>query len=203
MERIIVNLEDVTSPEFKENVKIPPTENRQAYLQFEKKEKGIKEQIKKILDAQKYPLLLEKIVEFRKKFPNEYSERELEELKDFFKPLKKVYELMEQGCHVELITTMIGSSTIGLGCQTDSELCNKFNKAWCDKELFEDFWGTKFDEVVDAVGVLLDDFEQGTDINNLAEENLLHSCLVAYCLAEDNKKEDAKTQQKFIAFCKE
>ena len=203
--KIIVDPMDPFSIEFQENGKISALAQEKDvmnYIHLIEKRVEISEKLNKILTKKEYPLLLKKIIEFRTKFPDEYSKEELSELKDFFKVLKVVAKLLKH-FHFELVKTMIGASAIGLGCKTKSRLCHKYNIAFFDEEVRRDFWKTKFLEPILVVNALLDDLNESNSLEDLTKENLCKSCLVSYCLAQEDDTESDKVLEQFIAFCQE
>lgn len=203
MQKIIFNSENFTSVKRAEGLSNTSESSRNQKLLIRLTEMRVQRKIDRLVISERYPLLLEKLVGFKKRFLYTYFENNSLELKDFFVVLRRICRLLHHRLHLEVVMKIMMYSINGLKCELRMNARHEIKVTMLHERVCEDFWKTKVLETLIVVRNLLQDLYDGVDLDDLTEENLRKSHLVAYCLSHNNDKDSCKIFGHFIAFCQE
>ena len=203
MQKIIFNSEDFTSVKRTEGLSNTSESPRNQKLLVRLTEMRVQRKIDRLVISERYPLLLEKLVGFKKRFLYTYFENNSLELKDFFVVLRRICRLLQHRLHLEVVMRTMSYSINGLKYELRMNARHEIKVTMLHERVCEDFWKTKVLETLIVVRNLLQDLYEGVDLDDLTEENLRKSHLVAYCLSQTKDKDSCKIFGHFLAFCNE
>lgn len=157
MEKIIVSMANPDAIEVRENQRLDPRYGDGTHSTFpglKLKESKVLYVVNKLLEAHQLPLIIQKSIELGAFDKEEDKDAKLDA---FFVVLLKAKNLLDEGFHVLIISSMLGcacghESKLGYGAFDE-----KFTRAFTDPEVRKDFWGTEYLLPIELVrAVLLD-----------------------------------------------
>lgn len=152
MEKIIVSMADHDAIEVRENQRLDPRYGdgtHSTFLALKVKEDKVRNVVNKLLKENRFPFVIQKFLDY-----GTFEDKETE-LMDFFVVLLKAKNLLDEGFHVLIISSMLRCAAgheSKLGYGTFDE---KFFRAYTDIDVRKDFWGTEHLLPIELVGDLL------------------------------------------------
>lgn len=186
------------SVEMKENRSVRQhfKNNFDGFILFVNKETDIKLLVAEMCKNKSYPPVIQKLIDFRNEFSPTGETENTDDLKDFFKILKRVQMIFNKNFYTEVIIRMMRCAAIGPGCFAKTAFNAKFLAAFVDKDVRKKFWGTKSLMTILIVIRLLEDLNNGISMEKLTKKNLKKSGLVLYFLPKGKNLDD------FMAYAK-